>query len=273
MIRTAMAKFGCAASRRSVVARGDDRGRAPEARGQGDADPGDRPDQCEQRHDGRGGQGRYRPGEAHGDQRHPLERGVRGAGRQRVAPGEDVRMVSPRRVRRSRTSRSWGTGRLNSRPSVHRSCTGVGLSDLRDPVGGHGRRPRGRPTASRRPEPVPPAGDGNLTAPGRLPGRRQEPERTSPTGGRSSTCCLERSRWMPPSTPVTGADGDGHLLPSPQVALLEQQVGRVVAGAVDHQPADRPDGPVRGMDRLAPAHLHLVERDGVVGDGLRARPR
>ena len=63
----------------------------------------------------------------------------------------------------------------------------------------------------------PPSGGLTPSAPGRAqlagagrPARRgytSDPWRPPPTAGRSSTCCLERSRRMPPSTPVTAPMG------------------------------------------------------------------
>ena len=68
--------------------------------------------------------------------------------------------------------------------------------------------------------------------------------------------------------PGHDADRDGHFLAAPQVPLLEQYMGHAVTVRVDDQPLDFPDVTVGGMDMLAAAHLHLVQGDGVVGDGL-----
>ena len=66
-----------------------------------------------------------------------------------------------------------------------------------------------------------------------------------------------------------GADRDGDFLAARQVPLLEEHVGHVVAVRVDDQALDFPDVAVGGMDVIAAAHLHLIQRDGVVGDRLR----
>ena len=65
------------------------------------------------------------------------------------------------------------------------------------------------------------------------------------------------------------ADRDRHLFLAPQVPLGQQHVGHVVRPRVDDQPVHAPDAAVGGLDRVAPAHVHLAQRDGVVGDGLR----
>jgi len=48
-----------------------------------------------------------------------------------------------------------------------------------------------------------------------------------------------------------GGDRDGDFLAAPQVALLEEYVGHVVAARVDDKPLDLPDGAVGDMDVLA----------------------
>lgn len=67
------------------------------------------------------------------------------------------------------------------------------------------------------------------------------------------------------------ADRDRDRLMAPEVALLEQKVRHVVIGAIDHQPLDVPDRPIRGMYVLATAHLDLTQRhmviNGFVGTG------
>jgi len=70
--------------------------------------------------------------------------------------------------------------------------------------------------------------------------------------------------------PGHGTDRDGHFLTAPHVSLLEEHVGHVVAFRVDDQPLDFPDVAVGGMDVLTATHLHLVQRDGVVGDRQRS---
>src|SRR5215472_7313278 len=69
--------------------------------------------------------------------------------------------------------------------------------------------------------------------------------------------------------PGDGADRDGYLLAPPQVPLLEQHVGHVVVAQVDDEPFHVADLAVGGMGAIAAAHLHLAQRNGVVGDGLR----
>src|ERR1039458_6267241 len=69
-----------------------------------------------------------------------------------------------------------------------------------------------------------------------------------------------------------GADRDGDLLAAPQMPLLEQDVGHLAAARIDGEPLYQADFAVGGMDMLPAADLCLAQRDGVVGDGLRAVP-
>ena len=57
------------------------------------------------------------------------------------------------------------------------------------------------------------------------------------------------------------ANGDGHLLATPQVALLEKDVSDVVSGGVREDSLDSADFTVGGVDRFTSAHLHLARRD------------
>jgi AraC-like DNA-binding protein len=59
------------------------------------------------------------------------------------------------------------------------------------------------------------------------------------------------------------ADRDGDLLASPQVALLEDDVGHAL-GAVHHEALYVPDLAVDGVDVLVPLNLALAERNGMV---------
>jgi hypothetical protein len=66
-----------------------------------------------------------------------------------------------------------------------------------------------------------------------------------------------------------GADRNSDFLAAPQMALLKEDMGYVVITRIENKPVDSPDGAVRGIDPLISSHLHLVQRDRVVSNGLR----
>jgi hypothetical protein len=55
-----------------------------------------------------------------------------------------------------------------------------------------------------------------------------------------------------------GADRDRHYLAAEHVSLLEEHMGDLMAGGVDDDPLDLPDGAVGGMDVLTGAHARLA---------------
>ena len=63
-------------------------------------------------------------------------------------------------------------------------------------------------------------------------------------------------------------DRDGDLLLVPQVPFVEEDVGHLVLARPGDEPADLPDGPVRGVDVLTAPDLSSAHGDLALGDAF-----
>ena len=90
------------------------------------------------------------------------------------------------------------------------------------------------------------------------------------TGGRSCTCCLVMFSRIPSPTPVTALIGIAtSLRPHRCPSWSSTWVTRWLSGSMT-SPWTFPMWPSVAWTCSPAAHLHLVQGDGVVGDGLRA---
>ena len=92
------------------------------------------------------------------------------------------------------------------------------------------------------------------------------PGPATPTAGRSSISFLVSLTVIAVVQALDRTDGDGDLLASPEVSLLEQDMGDVPVRRLDDEPLDLADLAVAGVHPLAAPHADLSRRQHVAGD-------
>jgi len=65
------------------------------------------------------------------------------------------------------------------------------------------------------------------------------------------------------------ADGERHLFATPEVALLEQDMGHMVGFALDDKALHQSDFAIRRMDAITSVNSHLTRRELVMSNTLR----
>jgi hypothetical protein len=65
------------------------------------------------------------------------------------------------------------------------------------------------------------------------------------------------------------ADGERHFFATPEVPLLEEDMGHMVGLALDHKALHHSDLAIGRVDTITSVNSHLTQREPVMSDGLR----